>query len=154
MASAFLGCVSNKLVAAALSAALERSIVTREEYEERKHEPQFAYVDTLDLAKFSELSYAPAFGKFGDVYGESGRKITVYVQTITGRTFELEIGCDSYVEEVKYILEESKDALVDSDRFILLFKGTKLENGRRISEYGVSEPDCYARLLNAYNHRA
>ncbi len=154
MASAFLGYVSDELVAAALSAAYERRVVTREEYERHKYEPQFAFAETLDSAKLAELNFAPAFGRFGDVYGESGTKITVYLRTITGRTFELEIGRDSYVEEVKHVLEESQNIRVDPDRFILLFNGTKLDEGRRISEYGVRD-QCWrvaARMCNINAH--
>ena len=145
MASPFLGRVSDKLVAASLSAALGRTVVTHEEYEERKSEPKFACVGTctLDIPKFAELSYAPAYGKFGDIYHESGRKkITVYVQTITGRIFELKIGCDSYVEVVKHVIDDSHGAHVDHDRLILLFNGKILDDRRRLSDYRVSDSDC------------
>lgn len=98
------GFTTDDLTAAAFSAALERPVVTQGEYERRKHEPQFSQVETLDVKKIAELSFEPATGKFGDVYGESGDKITVWLTTLTGRMIDLKVGSDSYVEELKYLL--------------------------------------------------
>jgi len=108
-------------------------------YQRRKHELQFARVETLDLQRLADLSYEPATGKYGNVFGESGRKITVYMQSLSGRTVELEVGEDSYAEELKYLLEEKEEVLIDNDRFVLLHNGKCMEDGRRISEYGVSK---------------
>lgn len=127
------------LIAAALSAAFERTVVTEEVYERRKHEPQFANVEKLDLQELAVLSYEPATGKFGDVFGESGSKITVFLKSYTGMEIELEVGEDSYVEELKYLLEVKKQVLIDNDRFVLLYGGNRMEEGCRISDYGVRQ---------------
>ena len=129
----------SQLVAAALSAAFHRPVVTQEVYQRRKHELQFARVETLDLQRLADLSYEPATGKYGNVFGESGRKITVYMQSLSGRRIELDVGEDSYAEELKYLLEEKEEVLIDNDRFVLLHNGKRMEDGRRISEYGVSK---------------
>lgn len=129
--------ISSNLVTAAFSAAFGRPVFTSAEYERRKHEPQFAQVETLDVSKVAELSFEPAIGKFGDVYGESGDKITVWLKTLSGRKIELEVGAHSYVEEIKYLLEEQEGIPVDNDRLVLLYKSKRMQDGCRISDYGV-----------------
>ncbi len=136
---------SSNIIAAAFSAAFERPVVTSAEYEQRKHEPQFAQVETLDLDKVAELSFEPVIGKFGDVYGESGDKIAVCLKTPTGRKIQLQVGSDSYVEEVKYLLEKHEGIPVDNDRLVLLYRNTVMPEGSRISDYGVS--DHYTAIL-------
>ena len=125
------------LIASALSAALMRTVVTEEEYERRRHEPQFARVETLDLQKIADLSYEPATGKFGDVFGESGSKITVCLKSLSGKKIELEVGKDSYVEELKCLLEKKVEVPIDNDRLVLLYDGKTMQDGCRISKYGV-----------------
>ena len=125
------------LIAAAFSAAFDRPVVTEAEYKRRKHEPLFAQAETLDLDKVADLSYEPAAGIFGDVYGESGVKIDICLKTLSGRRIPLNVGKDSHVEELKYLLEESEGIPVDHDRVVLLFDGKHMQDGKRISYYGV-----------------
>ncbi len=140
------GFTTDSLVAAAFSAAFERPVVTNAEYQRRKDEPQFANVETLDIDKVAELSYEPATGKFGDVYGESGDKITVWLKTLTGRKIQLQVGSDSYVEELKYLLEEHEGIPVDNDRLVLLYKSKSMSDGRRLSDYNV----CRGSYIASY----
>lgn len=130
--------ISSNLITAAFSAAFGRPVYTSAEYERRKHEPQFAQVETLDVSKVAELSFEPAIGKFGDVYGKSGDKITIWLKTLSGRKIELKVGSQSYVEEIKYLLEEHEGIPVDNDRLVLLYKNKRIQDGCRISDYGVS----------------
>ena len=127
------------LIASALSAAFMRTVVTEEEYERRRLEPQFASVETLDLQKMADLIYEPATGKFGDVFGESGSKITVCLKSLSGKKIELEVGKDSYVEELKCLLEKKVEVPIDNDRLVLLYGGKAMHDGCRISEYGVRQ---------------
>ena len=125
------------LIAAAFSAAFDRPVVTEAEYKRRKKEPLFAQAETLDLDKITDLSYEPATGIFGDVYGESGVKIDICLKTLNGRRIPLNVGKDSLVEELKYLLEESEGIPVDHNRLALLFDGQNMQEGKRISYYGV-----------------
>ena len=126
------------LIAAAFSAAFDRPVVTEAEYKRRKHEPLFAQAETLDLDKVADLSYEPAAGSFGDVYGERGDKIDIILKTLSGRRIPLNVGKDSLVEELKYLLEESEGIPVDHGRLVLLFGGKHImQDGKRISYYGV-----------------
>lgn len=133
------------LIAAAFSAAFDRPVVTKAEYERRKTEPCFATTETLGLDEITSLSYEPARGNYGDVFGESGVKIGVILKTLSGRRIPLKVGNDSYVEEIKYLLEESEGVPVDYNRVVLLYNGKQMRDGKRISYYGVSI--CYGTLL-------
>ena len=125
------------LIAAALSAAFDRRVVTREEYERRQTEPEFSLVETLDLQKFSSAVYEPATGRYGSVYGKSGKQISVTLVTLTGRNISLTVGSESYVEELKFALEEQEGFPIDHSRLVLVFNKKCLQDGHRISEYGV-----------------
>ena len=132
------------LIAAAFSAAFDRPVVTEAEYKRRKHEPLFAQAETLDLDKVADLSYEPAAGIFGDVYGESGVKIDICLKTLSGRRIPLNVGKDSLVEELKYLLEENEGIPVDHDRIVLLFDGKHMQDGKRISYYGVRHASMHS----------
>ena len=126
------------LIAAAFSAAFDCPVVTEAEYKRRKHEPLFAQAETLDLGKVADLSYEPAAGSFGDVYGESGVKIDICLKSpFGGRSLHLNVGKDSFVEELLYLLEESEG--IPIDKVVLLFERQHMQAGRRISYYGVSQ---------------
>lgn len=127
----------DKLVAAAFSAVLNYPVVTEAEYFQRRHEPLFQNAQTLDLENFTSMTYEPARGKFGNVFGESGKKISVSLVTPSGRKFVLQVGNDSYVEELKYLLEESEGIPVDYDRIEFLYKGVTMKDQKRLSYYDV-----------------
>ena len=128
----------DKFIAAAFSAALNYPVVTEVEYTQRRHEPLFQNAQTLDLDKITSMIYEPAKGKFGNVFGESGKKIRVSLVTPSGRKFILQVGNDSYVEELKYLLEESEGVPVDYDRIKFLYKGVTMKDQKRLSYYDVS----------------
>ena len=138
------------LIATALSAAYKRTVVTEEEYERRKHEPLFAKVEKLDVQKMADLTYEPATGKFGDVFGESGGKITVCLKSLSGKKIELEVGEDSYVEEIKYLLEEKVEVPIDNDRLVLLYGGKQMKEGCRISDYRVRQRSRYEKMTLSF----
>ena len=145
---------TNDLTAAAFSAALDRPVVTEAEYDQNKDDPYFAEVEVLDLPKISSYSYEPAFGKFGDVFGKSGDKIKIILKTLSGREIPLTVGSDSYVEEVKYLLEETQGIPIDNDRLMLMYSGRHMKEGSRISTYGVRQVCMCISIINAVSCRS
>ena len=127
----------NKLLAAALSAAFDETVVTKEEYDRKKDKPEFSDAETLDLRFFEKLCYESVKGQFGNVFGENGKPITVILKTLSGQSFKLSVGDESYVEELKFLFEEQQGIPVDHSRLIFTFKGKKLQDGFRISDYEV-----------------
>ena len=129
----------NELLAAALSAAFNEKVVTKQEYERRKDEHGFSKlsVESLDLRFFEKLCYEPVKGQYGDVFGENGKSITVVLKALSGQSYKVSAGGESYVEELKFLFEEQQGIPVDHSRLIFTFKGKQLQDGDRISAYGV-----------------
>lgn len=136
--------VSDKqeLIAAALSAAFDEKVVTKQEYERRKNEPGFGNAESLDLRFYEKICYEPVKGQYGDVFGENGNPITVILKSLSGQSFTLSAGDKSYVEELKFLFEEQVGIPLDHSRLIFTFKGKQLEDGFRVSDYGVSLLYC------------
>ena len=126
-----------EILTAALSAAFERKVVTKEEYDRRRHEAEFSNAETLDLGCFEKLCYEPAKGQFGDEFGENGEPICVNLKTLSGLSHKLSVGEKSYVEELKFLFEEQQGIPIDHSRLILTFNGKTLQDGFRISDYKV-----------------
>ena len=131
---------TNPLVAGALSAVYGRQVlvVTRRQYERRKiSDPLFQRAEILDTHKIAQVVYKPARGKIGNVFGESGTRINVSLKTPSGRQIPLTIGSDSYVEELKYVLEKKEEIPIDYSRVVLVYGGKTMVEGERITRYGV-----------------
>ena len=62
----------NELIAAALSAAFDKKILTKQEYDRKRSEPEFSNAESLDLRFFEKLCYEPVKGQYGDIFGENG----------------------------------------------------------------------------------
>ena len=125
------------IIAAALSAAFDETIVTRQEYECRKDEPGFGNAESLDFSSYEKMCYAPVKVQYGNVFGENGSPITVTLKSLSGQSFKLSAGDESYVEELRFLIEKQHGVPVDHSRLILTFKGKQLEDGCRLSDYGV-----------------
>ena len=127
----------NELNAAALYAAFDEKVVTKQEYDRRKDEPGFGNAESLDLKFYEKMCYESVKGQYGDVFGENGNPITVVLKSLSGRNFKLSVGDESYVEELKFLFEEQQGIPVDHSRLIFTFKGKQLQDGFRVSDYGV-----------------
>jgi hypothetical protein len=126
-----------RLVAAALSAAFGETVVTKQEYDRRKDEPGFGNAESLDLRYYEKMCYEPVKGQYGDVFGENGSPITVILKSLSGQSFKLSVGDESYVEELRFLIEKQHGIPVDHSRLILTFKGKQLKDGYRLSDCGV-----------------
>ena len=127
----------NELIAAALSAAFDEKVVTKQEYDRRKDEPGFGNAESLDLRFYEKRCYESVKGQYGDVFGENGNPITVVLKSLSGQSFKLSVGDESYVEELTFLFEEQQGIPVDHSRLIFTFKGKQLQDGFRVSDYGV-----------------
>ena len=134
------------IIAAALSAAFGEKVVTKQEYDRRKNEPEFGNAETLDLRRYEKMCYEPVQLEYGDEFGKDGDPLTV---TITVKnnfpeqlSYKLSVGDKSYVKELKFLFEEKLGIPVDHSRLIFTFKevafqgeGKELEDESRVSDY-------------------
>ena len=64
------------LVAAAFSAMLQRPVITQQEYEERRHEPEFSTVEELTYERMSETVSRQQLAPLVTFLAKVGRKLT------------------------------------------------------------------------------
>ena len=126
------------LVAAGFSAMLQRPVITQQEYEKRRHEPEFAKVEELNYERLSETVYTPAAGSFGDILSENGVMINVRLTSLTGKVCVLNVREDSYVEELQALFEEKENLSGCHGRLAFVYKDREIQEGHRLSEYQVS----------------
>ena len=126
------------LVAAGFSAMLQRPVITQQEYEKRRHEPEFAKVEELNYERLSETVYTPAAGSFGDIFSENGVMINIRLTSLTGKVCVLNVREDSYVEELQVLFEEKENLSGYHGRLAFVYKDREIQEGHKLSEYQVS----------------
>lgn len=78
-----------------------------------------------------------------DLETESG----IYVRTMTGKTIFLDIYLNSYVLEVKGLIEHKEQILIEDQK--LIFNGKELDDKKKLYEYGITK-DSVIHMLQPY----
>ena len=74
----------------------------------------------------------------------AGRIIRIFVKTITGKTITIDADSNCLIDDFKCQLEDREEIPPDQQR--LVFAGKQLEDGRALSEYGITN-ECTVFLL-------
>eukprot|EP00731_Ephydatia_muelleri_P020018 Em0012g843a len=138
---------------------LKRPVITEQEYEKRRHEPEFSKVEELNYEQLSQTVYASATGSFGDIFGSSGEKINIRLVSLMGKVTYLNVGKDSYVEELQALLHEEEHISGLRGHYVFIYGGRLIEKGHRLSEYQVPARSkevlgtCYENCQTVKLHR-
>ena len=130
------GNATTDLLAAAFSSLLKTKVLSKSEFDELKKTDAESAKDAqaLNLCHLYEHTYK--WGTLGGTAGAvSGKKIQVFVKTLTGKTKEVFVSTDSTIAALKREVEKELEWPAEQQR--LIFGDQQLENDKTVSDYSI-----------------
>ena len=74
------------------------------------------------------------------------RQFSVFVKTLTGKTIQIDVNKNDFVEDLKQSIEDKEGVLVTQQRLMHCTNG-QMEDGHTLSEYNIKEHDAIYVLI-------
>ena len=74
------------------------------------------------------------------------KEFSVFVKTLTGKTIQIDVNKNDFVEDLKQSIEDKEGVLVTQQRLMHCTNG-QMEDGHTLSEYNIKEHDAIYVLI-------
>ena len=131
------------LLAAGFSSAFNTTILTYEDYQERKRRDPSSAEGSLALDIEQLLRFSQMCGTIGD--HSSAGTMRVHIKMLTGKTMEVEVPVDATVAHLKGAIEDKEHFPVEQQR--LVFSSSPLENDKTLEYYEIHSESTVLLIL-------
>lgn len=130
------------ILAAGFSSAFNTTILTYEDYQERKRRDPSSAEGSLALDIEQLLRFSQMCGTIGD--HSSDRTTRLHVKMLTGKTVEVDVPADATVAHLKAAIEDKEHFPVEQQR--LVFAAIPLEDAKTLDDYEIHS-ECTVLLI-------